>query len=214
MGNYANNHMRIMETTKTLGVLGYTLRIFGAFLIFAVGFGFLFGIYLSIRMGSLYGFVEALIAAAMGSFMFLLLVIPVDVFFKVKFYLKYRITNFDIIQERRFRVDQDFTSIFNIVTEVLESRKKVEIIKKDVKRGVIEAEVGWSWRSFGEKITVKFLRGAGNDKVIVTVSSKPKIFTTMIDCSKNFENVQLIIQAVEKRLKLQAMDSSSNTREI
>jgi hypothetical protein len=199
MENYANDHIEIIETSQTRGLLGYILRIFGGFLIFAIGFGLLFGIYLSIRMGSLYGFVEALIGGAIGALIFLLLVIPVDIYFKVRCYLKYRIINFDIIQERRLRVDQDFMSVFNAACEVLQSRKKVRILVKDGKRGFVEAERS-SWGGVGEKITLKFMQGAGNNKVMITVSSKPKCFLTMMDASKNFENVELIIQGIRKRL--------------
>jgi len=208
----ANNQIGGMETGQTRGLYGYVLRIFKTFLLFAVGFGFLFGIYLSIKIGSLYGFIQSLVAGAMGALIFVLVVTAIDIFFKIKCYVKYGIMDFEISQVRKFRANQDHLLVFNAACEVLESRKKVQILVKDVKKGIVEAERSL-WGGVGEQITVRVMGNAGNNKVMVTVSSKPKCFLTMMDASKNFENVQQIIQGIRKRLKEEGIGRSSNSQQ-
>jgi hypothetical protein len=210
MENYANNLISPSDTMRSEGLLKYVLRIFLAFLVGALAFGFFFGIFLSIRGGSIEGFGPGLVGGIIWAVLVFAVFLPLDVFEKIKCYLKYGFIDFGVRQERAIRVSWDQGTILDTIQWVLQTQKKTHLQKKDTKHGVIEAEASRSWRSFGEKITVTLSSGESG-KVFITVSSRPKVSVTVIDFSKNFENVQLIIQAVEKRLKLQARKAEGVT---
>ena len=202
MENYANSRTELLDMKRSEGLLKYILRIFIASMIGALAFGFLSGIFLSIINASLEGFALGLVAGLIWAVLVFVVILPLDVFTKIKCNLKYGFVDFRLHQQRTIRIAADYITILDTSQKVFQSQKKMYLRKKDAKRGIIDAEVGRSWRSFGERMTVTLNWDQGS-KVFVTVSSRPKISTTMIDFSKNFENVELIIQGIRNRLKEQ-----------
>jgi hypothetical protein len=211
MEKYANNAVGLLDTKRTEGLLKYILRILFAFIIGALAFGVLFGTFLSIMNASLEGFALGLFVGAIWALLVFAVFLPLDVFEKVKCYRKYGFIDFRVRQQRTVRIDGDCITILDTLQRVFQSHKTIHLRKKDTKRGIIEAEVGRSWRSFGEKMTVTLNWNQGN-KVSVTVSSRPKIPATMFDFSKNFENVELIIQGIRNRIKEQEITAGLNTQ--
>jgi uncharacterized membrane protein len=67
-----------------------------------------------------------------------------------------------------------------------------------MEKGIIEADVKKSWKSFGEKLKIRLWKGS-EGKVYVEMTSKPKIVLTMIDYAKNFENIESILTQLKKR---------------
>ncbi len=199
MGSYVSNWVEPLDAKRSRGLLKYILRIFFAFIIGALAFGLLFGGFLSIMNASLEGFGVGLIAGVVWAVIVSVVIIPLDVFARIKCYRKYGFIDFRVHQQLMVRFDADFNTIFETFQQEFRAWKGIKLRNKDMKSGIIEVETRRSWRSFGEKISVTLLRSP-NGKVRVTISSRPRIFTT-IDYSKNFENAQLIIQGVKNRLK-------------
>jgi hypothetical protein len=170
----------------------YILRIFVIFIFVSLTLGLIFGTFLSFRMNSFTAFKIGIIAAVIGTSLTLGIIILIDICEKIKCYVKYGIIDFRINQERRVLIDGDYTEVFNKLFNILVKSNKIHVTKKDLKDGISKADTSWSWRSFGERIEIKLFRADGRVRVILT--SKPKIITAMIDHSKNFENLELIIR--------------------
>ena len=72
-------------------------------------------------------------------------------------------------------------------------RMKVEIKTIDAKKGVIEGETAWSWKSFGEILVIQITK-AGPDEYSVHVKSDSIIVTTAFDFGKNASNIRRFVQ--------------------
>ena len=201
MRNRVHNSIPLLNGKRFEGFLKYILRIFIAFTAGALVFGFFAGIFLSIKYASLEGFGTGLSAGFTWALLVFAVLLPLDVFEKIKCYRKYGFIDFRVRQERTLWIHAEYDSIFDTLQNEFRTWKKIQLKKKDIKLGIIEIETGRSWRSFGEKVGVTLLKSQ-DGKVHVTVSSKPKIFTTVIDFSKNFTNVQRIILGMKKGRRL------------
>jgi hypothetical protein len=199
MGNYANNPVGFMDTKRTEGLSKYIIRILFEFIIGALAFGVLFGTFLSIMNASFEGFALGLFVGFIWALLVFAVFVPLDVFEKVKCYRKYGFIDFRVRQQQAICIAADYVAILDAIEWVFQAQKKIHLRKKDTKHGIIEADVGRSWRSFGEKITITLSHGQ-KGKAFATVSSRPKVSLTVIDFSKNFENVQLIIQELKNYL--------------
>ena len=86
--------------------------------------------------------------------------------------------------------------------ETLEKVKRVfaelnaKIINYNSPENIIEGRTTWSWKSFGEILTVRFV-DMGN-QTGVYVESRPSLGTIMVDYGKNLENVEKFRQLMEK----------------
>lgn len=174
----------------------YILRIFVIFVSLSLALGLLFGLILSVRMNSFLGFRAGIIAAIIVVLFGLGVSMVIEIGEKVKCYIKYRSIDFRVHQERRFLIEGDYSEVFTKLSNILEKLKKTNIIQKDFKNGILKAETKWSWRSYGEVIQIKLFRGDGTVRVFL--ASSPKLITNIIDFSKNFENVELIIRGLKK----------------
>ena len=66
-----------------------------------------------------------------------------------------------------------------------------KIKSEDRDQGLIKAEVGMSWKSFGEVVYIK-ISEQNSGHVSVQVSSSPKVKTTLVDFGKGSANVERI----------------------
>ena len=73
---------------------------------------------------------------------------------------------------------------------VLATRAK--ILRESPGEGSLEAEVPWSWKSFGEIVTIRALASSPTMST-VQVSSRPRLPTTAVDYGRNFDNVEAIV---------------------
>ena len=72
---------------------------------------------------------------------------------------------------------------------------KAKVTNKDKSQGLIQAVTKMSWKSAGEKINIHLSKN-GNKKTDITVSSSPKLRTTLVDYGKGHQNVTSIIQFI------------------
>ena len=70
-----------------------------------------------------------------------------------------------------------------------------EIRHVDVAAGRYTARTKWSWRSFGEEVTVQLTGEPGAP--IAQVSSRPIVRTTLIDYGKGRRNVHRVVAALQ-----------------
>jgi hypothetical protein len=70
-----------------------------------------------------------------------------------------------------------------------------EVREKDTAAGLYSARTRWSWRSFGEDVTVQ-VTGAPHAPV-AHITSRPVIRTTLVDYGKGRRNVQQVAAALQ-----------------
>lgn len=192
-------HVQILDrynnTLKT-----YIIKVIKSYVFVNLGAGLLFGIFRSLMINSLNGFIDGLFFGTMLASIGIPIIILLDIFQKLKCYFKYKIVSYQTNQKIKLLFEDDYISIFNKLNELLNNNPKIDVYRKDIKIGIIEAISKRSWKSFGEIIKIEFF-DKSNGKVVAVLSSKPRIFWTMIDYCKNFENVEMIMSDINKLFK-------------
>ncbi len=104
-------------------------------------------------------------------------------------------------QVQVFTVRRSFDEAFEAcISSVLELRK-CQITQQNKEIGAIRADTGMTWKSFGEKIMLT-VSSADDHTCTVTISSKPRIPTALMDYGKNVENMRLIIDSLSNRVAI------------
>jgi len=182
------------------GVFTYIKIILKAYFFSAISFGLLVALIQSANLHSLSeGFKDGIEVGIIFSFFVISPAIIVDVAEKLRFYLKYNVTNFSLSQNINFQIQEEYYLFFNDVLEVLSSTKWLYVNKADPKTGIIEVTTRFTWKSIGESIKIEINQFSSNPILLLKITSKPKISFTFIDYCKNIENVQKIKDSIVKR---------------
>ena len=197
MGIHGHNNIKLLRMNNDNRLLTYIFTIIKLFLFVGLGAGLLFGIVQSLRTSSISGLIDGITFGAILALITVPIVTILDIFERVRCYLKYKIVDFGVIQERRFLTKTDYDIAFKKIFDILNEIKKMEVTHKDSKQGVIEALVKRSWKSFGEKIRIELSKNAKGE-IEASLTSKPRITLTAIDYCKNLENVEMIMQYVNR----------------
>jgi len=90
-----------------------------------------------------------------------------------------------------------YDTVFEKCIHTLQQRK-AKIIYSDKKNGSIVAKLPASWKSFGEELKVYLEKEDGADKEAkVTISSSPRVKTTIVDYGKGLQNVTTLLTAIK-----------------
>ena len=82
--------------------------------------------------------------------------------------------------------------LFQLALSSLANLDKLEIKGQDPEQGIVEAETGQTWKSWGEQVRIRF-ESVSPDQTRIEVASRSAVSTTLIDFGKNRENVQRIL---------------------
>jgi hypothetical protein len=74
--------------------------------------------------------------------------------------------------------------------------KKCRIVEESRSTGEIRARTPMNWKSFGEDIFIKISQSSDRQQSLVTITSRPKIRTTLVDYGRDYENVNRISRAL------------------
>ena len=99
----------------------------------------------------------------------------------------------DVHHLRSIELQLPYDKAFNLCIESLSLIKKCKIQKENRSQGKIIAKAGMTWKTWGDVISFD-MRKIDNNRTQVTVSSRPIVRTTLVDCGKNLENVEKIIR--------------------
>ena len=171
--------------------MSYLLRLFKTFIVLAVSVGLLTCTFMVVFGGSIdkginYG-------AKSGLFFATFLVvfsIYSDIIFRQWVFVKLKVRSFDLSQYREIHLKGELKCIFAQVLAVLKMIPTIKKISPDAVGRKISATTGSSILTFGELIDIEFFLEA--DNVRITISSRPRLMTTMVDYGKNIENVEII----------------------
>jgi hypothetical protein len=90
---------------------------------------------------------------------------------------------------------QSFEETFEACRAALKKLKGSRIVYEEKYLGVIRAQTGISWGSFGEQIMFT-ASPSGQDCSRVSISSKPVVTVIMLDRGKNVQNIRSIVAAL------------------
>jgi len=99
-----------------------------------------------------------------------------------------------VIQKRTITIAASKTEAMRLVTEAVKALKATYIAGKS-SSDVIEANTPWSWKSFGERLTIS-VKQYSDIETVVEIVSRPKLGTTAVDYGKNFDNVEFVCSRV------------------
>jgi len=92
-------------------------------------------------------------------------------------------------------VDAPPAVAFARAADAISRSPKTSVKHADVDAGLIEARIGVSWRSWGERLTVR-VQGQAEDQAEIDVLSEPLLRTTIVDYGKNQRNVDELLRAM------------------
>lgn len=94
-------------------------------------------------------------------------------------------------QSRTLEIDHNIDDTFNLCLEAYTVLKRAVIKKVDRQAATIEVRTGANLRTYGELITIKIAPLDAHTST-VTISSRPRVKSTMIDYGRNLRNVNLL----------------------
>tara|TARA_Y100000590_G_scaffold456948_1_gene608562 strand:+ start:1868 stop:2386 length:519 start_codon:yes stop_codon:yes gene_type:complete len=98
-------------------------------------------------------------------------------------------------QSKSILIEESQENAFNKSIEALKIIK-AKVKYSDIRKGLINGTTGISWKSFGEKIYIKIIQKPEN-KVEITITSKPLFPLTLVDYGKGRENVTSFVNAIK-----------------
>jgi hypothetical protein len=107
-------------------------------------------------------------------------------------------TNMDPVQVREVDIDCPVAPAFDASVRALQRIPKLKVVREDPLTHEIDAKVGATFWSFGERVTVR-LAGRG-DTTRVSVRSQPRLSTTTVDYGKAVQNVELFARFLKEGL--------------
>ncbi len=94
------------------------------------------------------------------------------------------------------KVAGDYSEVFDQCRQILEENQ-FKVKEVDESSGIIEAELGISWESWGEDITVE-VESLGDGENLIKLTSTSKFPLTVFDWGKNNENVKNLLEDLRR----------------
>lgn len=98
------------------------------------------------------------------------------------------------VEEKSFDVAIDYQAAFDRAKNTL-PLIGARMDYCNASEGIIKASTGRSWKSFGEIIEIKIGK---NRNTTIHVQSKPLVKFTVMDCGRNYENIQAFFSNFEE----------------
>jgi len=96
---------------------------------------------------------------------------------------------------RSLDLSLDAKQAFDLVLAGFEQVRKCEITHADRDAGIIEAESGQTWKSWGERIAAQIVAvESGTSRL--TLTSRSAVKTTLVDFGKNQENILAVLSVL------------------
>jgi hypothetical protein len=119
-------------------------------------------------------------------------------------------------QTQVITINQPASQAYETCLQCIRAMKNCKETRQDQSLGIIYAQTGWSWQSFGEKLTF-IVSEESPETSKVTVSSKPILPTTLIDYGKNTQNIREAVSTlrhigpvIEAHVEKESSDAASS----
>lgn len=94
------------------------------------------------------------------------------------------------------QVNCSYEEAFQACLDSLKTFDNYSVLICDRNKGNIVIATGVTWKSWGEQIEFEIMQGI-NGSVSITISSKPRVKTTIFDYGKNASNINAIAKALK-----------------
>lgn len=111
---------------------------------------------------------------------------------------------YEVEQYREFHVHADFEKTLSTCISALKLIKKSKLKKVDKINRVVAASVGFSFRSFGEKIYF-YIKEVSPELMKLSIESKPRLWGTSADYGKNYENIEVVYSHIRAELPTEGL---------
>ena len=154
-------------------------------------FGILIGLFYALMTNSLKGLLLGLYAGtAFGLFMSLILV-TLHYLFSAKYRTIKGIDIGSVVQQKFMELDLSFDQAYDRCLQSINAIRKCKIESEDRSDGLINAKTSSSLKCFGENIEYR-IWNSKNGITRVKIMSRPRLKTTLVDYSKNLDNIEKI----------------------
>ena len=167
----------------------YVLRMLKFFLLISFSWGVLFGLWLGLKVGSTKGLYYGLGGGFVFGFMITAIGALYDYLLRNRVFKKYGNKSFEVIQKREWSFTGNIKGAMEKSIMALKGMKGVKKVVPWFDRNEITAIRGTTWKTYGEKIEVRFSQEG--DKVRIYIQSQPRLKTAIFDGGKNIENVEM-----------------------
>jgi hypothetical protein len=103
-------------------------------------------------------------------------------------------------QGREIAISLKPFKVFYWTVDALDHLRNCRIRLKDEEGGLIEAEMGMSWKTWGEKIRIRIMPVEG-ERSSVKIESRPLFKHSLVDYGKAHENIKRIVASIEERTR-------------
>jgi len=183
-------HVTEIRSEKGDGILYYSFVIMKSYLFVFLFCFFLFGIFKAIKSFSLMeGVYDGMIFGFCISIILVTLMALVDIFERIRCYKRFQRISFRVNQEKNLFIKGECDEIANQLIEYLK-KDGLKLEFDEIKSGHIKATYRRSWRSFGERISIGIKESSSG--ILIEISSKPILFTTLFDFCKNLINIEIL----------------------
>ncbi len=189
------HHVTEIKTRGDDGILYYFITVGISFLVLFASSSIVFGLFRAAKISDfLGGFYDGVNFGFLLSIILIGLVTMADLFERFRSFIKYRQISYRSRQERLFLIKDHYNIFFD---RLIVACKRCNFHSKTQKEkdGIIKATTNRSWKSFGEKIEIH-LRKNTDGTLLLKISSEPVLFATVLDFSKNFNNIEALLSCI------------------
>jgi len=99
---------------------------------------------------------------------------------------------------RHLLLPLSYETAFDNCVAAVKSLRKSEVTAVESSMGKIEAKIGGSWESWGDRITISVVSKSEDNQISVTISSEPT--SQILDYGRNLQHVEAITDFLNKKL--------------
>lgn len=169
-------------------MMKYLLRLFIFFLLISITWGLLFGLWLGLYIGFATGTFYGLQGGFVFGFVLTVIGGLYDYLFRLHVFKRYGTKSFDLIQKRELLLVGNVKDLIQKSISILKMIRGVKKIYPNYDTHEIVAIRGTTWKTFGEKMELKFC--PQGEKIELFIQSRPRLKTAIFDGGKNIENVE------------------------
>lgn len=105
---------------------------------------------------------------------------------------------FGSVQRRELKLPMSYHRAFTVCFDALQVVPGAVLRRMSRDEGVIDARIGWTWRSWGLDISMELIP-MEEDETFLRLVSRPAMRSTFIDYGQSHEVVEMILLALEQR---------------
>lgn len=117
----------------------------------------------------------------------------------------------DVNQSLTIEIDASYQDAFDLCLDSHRELLRATILSYSRETGIIELRTGRNWTTYGERLTLT-VRHLPPRTAQITITSQPRVKTTMVDFGRNLQNVNHIAVFLRERSAADHLSLEKRTR--